>query len=601
MVQKMNQSLYHRGPDSEGCFTDQYVSLGHRRLAIIDLSDNGAQPMFNDDKSLAIVFNGEIYNYKEIREILVNAGLTFFSDSDTEVLLKAYQYWGIDCLSRLNGMFSFCIYDLKRNQLFLARDRFGVKPLYYHKSDKKFIFASEIKAILCHDIERIPNDKLIFDYLVYNIVDHSDETFFMNIRKIPKNHYAIYDLKTGDLSIKKYWDIETFIKEQPISYNQAVDTIRDILFDSVRIRLRSDVPVGSCFSGGIDSSTILSMMMMTTKDVSNISTFSAVYPNFIRDESKYIDMQIQKFSIQNFKTEPDCKKILKNLNSFVHHQEEPTRSMSQFAQYCVMELAHEHGYKVLLDGQGSDEIFAGYHYFYGTYFYELLYHLKWFTLAKEMYSFMKNVHSFVGLKSLIIQLTPKQIILQLFRKRAKIINLTFFKTFKSESQYYYAFFDNNSLKGAIKHHVNMRLEELLKWEDRNSMAFSVETRLPFLDYRLVQFVLSLPSSYIISHGTTKKILRDAIEGIVDDRIVNRKDKIGFDVPEDDWLRNDEIKHFVEDLISSETFKRRKYFDHESVQQQFNLHTRRKINTGMKIWQCVFLELWLREYIDKTTI
>jgi len=601
LITKMNHSLMHRGPDDEGVYLDEQVSLGHRRLSILDLSRQGHQPMFNDDKTMAIIFNGEIYNYKEIRQELIALGYpSFNSTTDTEVLLKAYQEWGEDCLSRFNGMFAFCIYDILGKKLFLARDRLGVKPLYYFYEYGKFIFASEIKAILCHGMKRMPNDKLIYDYLMYNIVDHTDETFFLSIMKLPKAHYAFFDLETKELTVKRYWNLLDYAAEtaeNDLGYEDAVKRFESLFKDSIQIRLRSDVPVGSCFSGGLDSSSIISVVCRLLPKTENISTFSAVFPGFERDESYYIDSQVERFGIKNEKIQPTADSLREDLEKYIYHQEEPTRSTSQYAQYCVMKLAHQNGYKVLLDGQGSDEMLAGYHYFFGYYFYELLRGFDLITLTREYMALGKANGSNMGFKSTAFLLLPDLIKKAYFNKRSPFLNPAFIKKWEKESEYLSKVVEKGGLKGTIITHVLYKLEELLKWEDRNSMAFSIETRLPFLDYRLVQFNLSLPASYLIREGKTKAILREAMKDYVDEEILARTDKIGFDTPEDEWLREESLCGFVEGITKSESFKSRAYFQAQRVEQEFHAHIGRKKNVGMKIWQCVFLELWLRRFID----
>lgn len=335
---------------------------------------------------------------------------------------------------------------------------------------------------------------------------------------------------------------------------------------SVRIRLRSDVPVGSCFSGGLDSSSIVSLMTKLLQNNDNITTFSSVYPGFERDESYYIDKQVERLSIKNKKNNPAAEDLKSDIEDYIYYQEEPTRSTSQYSQYCVMKLAGKNNYKVLLDGQGSDEMLAGYPYFFGYYFYELLKKLK---IIKKHY----------------------------LSKRFSFINPEILKTWKNKSSYFSTVFDEKGLKENLISHVLYKLEELLKWEDRNSMAFSIETRVPFLDYRLVEFVLSLPSSYIIRDGKTKAVLRDAMNGYIDREILERTDKIGFETPEDEWLREGPIREFVEGIINSESFQNRRYFYIKKIRHDFELHLSGKKNIGMKIWQCVFLELWLRIFID----
>jgi len=601
LISKMNYSLMHRGPDDEGVYLDERVSLGHRRLSILDLSRQGHQPMFNDDKTMAIIFNGEVYNYNEIRQELIALGYSSFnSTSDTEVLLKAYQEWGEDCLSRFNGMFAFCIYDILGKKLFLARDRLGVKPLYYFYENGKFIFASEIKAILCHGIKRMPNDKLIYDYLMYNIADHTDETFFLSIMKLPKAHYAFFDLETKELTKKRYWNLLDYAAEtaeSDLGYEDAVKRFESLFKDSIQIRLRSDVSMGSCFSGGLDSSSIISEVCRLLPKTENISTFSAVFPGFERDESYYIDRQIERFGIKNEKIQPTADSLREDIEKYIYHQEEPTRSTSQYAQYCVMKLAHQNGYKVLLDGQGSDEMLAGYHYFFGYYFYELLRGFDLITLTREYMALEKANGSIMGFKSTAFLLLPDLIKKAYFNNRSPFLNPAFMKKWENESEYLSKMNKIGGLKGYIISHVLYKLEELLKWEDRNSMAFSIETRLPFLDHRLVQFNQSLPASYLIREGKTKAILREAMKGYVDGEVLARTDKIGFETPEDEWLREEPLCGFVGGIIKSKSFKSRAYFQAKKVEQELQAHISRKKNAGMKIWQCVFVELWLRRFID----
>jgi asparagine synthase (glutamine-hydrolysing) len=271
-VEKMMKLMKHRGPDDEGMHLEDKVGLGHVRLSIIDLSAKGHQPMPNDDESLWIVYNGEIYNYIELREELKEKGATFKSKTDTEVLLKAYEHWGEKCLARLNGMFSFIIYDKKKNILFGARDRFGIKPFYYYKAPGKFIFASEIKPILSTGIKREPNYYAIHDFIMYRFMYQGESTFFNEIKKLLPGHYIKIDIESAKVETKKWWDIETEL--QPMELDKAVSRFDELFKDSVKIRLRSDVPVGSCLSGGLDSSSIVCTMVNILGSAKNVKTFS---------------------------------------------------------------------------------------------------------------------------------------------------------------------------------------------------------------------------------------------------------------------------------------------------------------------------------------
>ena len=323
-----------------------------------------------------------------------------------------------------------------------------------------------------------------------------------------------------------------------------------------------------------------------------------MYPGFERDESYYIDKFVGKMGINNKKISPTINDLLDDIENFIYYQEEPTRSTSQYSQYCVMKLARKNNFKVLLDGQGSDEILAGYHYFYGYYFLELLKKMKLITLLKELKCYKKNVNSYYGLAGLVFLLLPKYYKMKYFIKQSSLINNQFKKTWRDKSDYIDNILNQNGLKNVLISHIDYKLEELLKWEDRNSMAFSIETRVPFLDYRFVEFILSLPSDFIIKNGRTKAILRDAMEGKVEEEIINRTDKIGFETPEDKWIREKPVSNFIRNIITSSSYRNRKYFDSEKCIKLFEMHLSKRINIGMKIWQCIFLELWLRKFIDK---
>jgi len=587
----MADTLKHRGPDDEGFYFDENVSLGHRRLSIIDL-EKGHQPIHNEDKSIWIVYNGEIYNYLELRRDLENKH-KFYTNSDTEVIIHAYEEYGFDCLNKFNGMWAFCIYDKNKNLLFLSRDRFGVKPLYYFFDGKNFIFASEIKAILQHNIKRTPNEDLIFDYLMYNIVDHTDETFFKEIKKIPKGHIAIFEIKEKELKIERYWTLKSG-KEK-----EDKEKIRNIFLDSIRLRLRSDVPVGSCLSGGIDSSSIVCALAGMI-DNKNIKTFSAVFPGKDIDESEYIKEVIEKTNIKANFTSPSGNDLMKDIMKLIYYQEEPFIGPEVYTQFRVMELAHEKGLKVLLDGQGGDEILAGYVYFFGCYFKELLKKGKILTLLREIYSYYKNHKSFYGIVAMLYLFLPYFFKTYIFQRRNNYMDKSFMNKYQKESTYLKDLIDANSLNDSLLKHFEYKLEHLLKFEDRNSMAFSIETRLPFLDYRLVEYLFSLPSSSKIKGGETKFVFRNAMEGILPDKILQRQSKFGFETPGNEWIKLPEISEFIRNILNSKSFKERGYFDVKYIKKIFKNKNNQGFvkHNGEVIWKVILLELWFRMFIDK---
>lgn len=360
-IEVMLEIIKHRGPDDRGVFVDGKNALGNVRLSIIDLTPDGHMPMKSPCKDLWITYNGEVYNYIELREELEKKGHNFKSKSDTEVVLHAYEEWGEKCLERFNGMFAFIIYDGKR--FFCARDRFGIKPFYYYFDNELFIAASEIKAILSDDrVPRSPNDRLIFDYLLLGQTHHTEGTFFEGIRNLEPGHYML--VEEGGLKIKKWWKLEP--KHFEGDYEKAIVDLKKLFEDSVKLRLRSDVPVGTSLSGGIDSSAVISVMRDMASTNADMHGFSAIFEGFEKNEEKYQRIVVEKKQITWHTTSPRPADLASDLKDFIYHQEEPTRSSSPFAHWMVTKLAHQNGVKVLLDGQGGDEAFAGYSYFFAN-------------------------------------------------------------------------------------------------------------------------------------------------------------------------------------------------------------------------------------------
>lgn len=591
IIRDMNRVLKHRGPDDEGVYVDEAVSLGHVRLSIIDLSEKGHQPMSDTNKKYHIVYNGEVYNFEGIRAKLERLGYHFTSKTDTEVVLYSFIEWGEKCLEKFNGMFAFAIYDKEKKKLFIARDRIGIKPLYYFYDGKRFIFSSEIPAILTHRVDTTPNKEIIRDFLLYNITDHTNKTFFTDIYRIPKGNYAIFDLVSNKLRMKEWWHIK-FENNYSGSYSQAFTIIRQLLNDSVNKRLISDVPVGTGLSGGIDSTSIACLINETKR--TEIKTFSAVYSVFSKDELKYIDMVGNETGMKNFKVNPTANTLKRDLFAFTSALGEPVSSPSPYAQYCVQKLAKENAVTVLLDGQGSDELFAGYHYFFGFYFRGLLRKLKIGTVLKELVYLAKGGHSRIGILSLLFLLTPLSIRNYYFIMKSNI-SRELLKDENVTTTFFEEYYTCKSLAKALEFHMNYKLEHLLKWEDRNSMAHSREARVPFLDHRIMGFVAGLPEEFIIREGKTKAILRDAMKGTVPEDILDRRDKIGFATPEDEWLRSEEFKELLNDWLLQATPKCVPYIDLHKTRKYIKEHIDNQKNYGRVLWKTIFLEAWLRNF------
>ena len=633
-LELMTASLQHRGPDDKGFLLADTVTgevlqsremallksfleskrpdlgIGHQRLSIIDLSDAGHQPMCNEDESIWIVYNGEIYNYLEIRRELEPLGHHFKSQTDTEVIVHAYEEWGTECLKRFNGMWAFAILGVQKKTIFCSRDRAGVKPFYYLYDGKRFCFASEIKALLELDgFETEPNEQIIADYLFSGLLDHTHETFFKNIYQLRPGEYLLFD--DGRLTIRSYWDIEP--KEIRFQRDEEyVEQFYELLEDSIRLRLRTDVPIGSCLSGGLDSSSIVCLANRLMFDGQNIDpklvgekqkTFSSCFENPAYDERKFIEFVIRRTGAAKNYVFPNPEGLITDLTRLIWHQDEPFGSTSIYAQWRVMELAKEQGVIVLLDGQGGDELLAGYP---SSFYYLLSQSLKnaeILYLIKAVKQFRKNhlrLPNRFGMKMLaaILPTWIKPLVhkwlkgstewaeegfakkyLRRFPKPAKLDN--------DLNNYLYQIFRYTTLPG------------LLHYEDRNSMAFSIETRLPFLDYRLIEYLFSLPSDQKITWGTTKVVLRNAMMDILPEEVRNRRDKMGFVTPEDIWFRTI-LRNPISDIINSKSFTDRGYFEINKVKEAFGKHCEGRTNISFMIWRWVNLELWFRTFMDKKT-
>ena len=547
------------------------VVMAHRRLAIVDLSDDGHQPMASEDGRYWVTYNGEIYNYLEIREELKEAGYTFKTKTDTEVLLKSYLHWGPDCLNKLNGMFAFVIWDDKEKKVFAARDRFGVKPLYYYQQGDKIAFASEIKQFMCvHGFEARLNHCMAYHVFTSKLIQDSNKTIFKDVFQLLGGEcfFLITSHHRTEISIKRWYDISK-IKEHEINEEVAFSTFKNLFFDAINLRLRSDVPVGSCLSGGIDSSAIVSVLSkICDKDI-DLKTFSACYKNDPLDESLYIDTVTSYTGIPNVKTYPAPDTFIDTWEDMIYHHDAPLGGATAFAQNQVFKIAQEHDRKVMLDGQGADEVFAGYHSMFGALHYEYLSSLKILKFLSEI-DRCKRTHGY-PYKTLLIRMMetsqPDSLksIFSLIGKEVSLcpgyLNKDFFHQYnKAETLFWEQKLENHSLASPKTLHqlclqkIKLSLPTLLHCEDRNSMMYSVESRVPFLDYRLVEFGLSLPSHLKISRAITKDIIRKSLKGILPNKIASRQDKLGFAVPEIQWFQQkatrEKVREIFNDTINS---------------------------------------------------
>lgn len=536
LIEIQNNIMRHRGPDATGVFADAHCALGHRRLAIIDLSDDGRQPFVSSDGRYQMVFNGEIFNYIELRDRLVAKGRVFSTKTDTEVLLAAYETWGAKCLSQLNGMFALAIYDTLAQTLFLARDRFGIKPLYYTQRDGVLYFASEIKALLSiPGLTRTINQQSLFDYLAFSRTDIHDETFFAQVSRLPKGCWATCD-STGRLAIETWWSPLSFLTpSRDSSVGETRHDVESLFIDAVRLRLRSDVPVGSSLSGGLDSSILVGVLHDRLTPPRPYHCFTAVYPDDPVDETSYVDALAQRYPFVGHRVSPTAEEALADLPDFVRTNDEPTTGPSFYAQYRVMRLARETGVVVILDGQGADEIFAGYQYFHGFYMDGLLRQGRLARLAAELWGVSARRQHRSALQTLAYQILPEAVRIALLRRTVPYLRRNFFDTHLAASRIQREFFRAKGLNHSLALHFQYKLEHLLRMEDRNSMAFSLEARVPYLDYRLVERLLGVPEDEKIKGGMTKLLQKRALGKYTMPEILARTDKLGFATPEARWM------------------------------------------------------------------
>ncbi len=538
IINQMNEIILHRGPDGEGYYSNDTLALGHRRLAIIDLDSRSNQPLKND--KYVLVFNGEIYNYKELKKQLKD--YNYLTNSDSEVILAAYKKWGEECVSHFRGMWSFILYDIEKNILFCSRDRFGIKPFYYYENVNYIAFASEIKQFtVLPEWSAIGNKDRIQDFLVFSVLDHTEETMFKNVKQLRPGNNLIYNLETKKFNIYKYYDLEKSIDKEFGDIN-IYNKFYNVMVESVREHMISDVKVGSCLSGGLDSSTIVTLMndmLQKENESKKIDTVSSCFNNKKYDEQEYIDEINNLVEANPHKIFPNTDQLMNELEDLIWHQDEPFGSTSIFAQRKVFEEARKNNLKAMLDGQGADEQLCGYGEFYFVYLTELFLNKEYDEFEKELNAILAENPSlkrddlyYLSTKRPMESLEPK--LKMNLNREGKFIK----PTFEPYYDYYKELIESmKTLKSYSIHQFVHNLPELLHYEDRNSMTYSIESRVPFLDHRVVEFNISCKSNEKIRNGIRKYVLRKAMEEKLPSKIVNRKDKMGFVTPEIDWIRN----------------------------------------------------------------
>ena len=591
-VARMTEIASHRGPDAFGIESLPGAVLGHRRLSIIDLSDRGLQPM-RSASGAWLVFNGEIYNYRELRQELAD-GYRFASDSDTEVLLAAWQRWGENCLDRLNGMFAFCIYEPTTRSAFLARDRFGQKPLYLHDHGDRVLFASEVKSLIAAGVPAQPSRTAWTRYLSQASYDDASDSFFDGIDQLLPGECATFDPEKG-LRRRRYYDIAESATNRDMTITEAAEQTRDLLVDAARLHMRADVPVGVALSGGLDSSALLACIDAAGELHGDVGCASV---DFGRDlsERPWIEAAAKHHGLRSNILTYTPEAFRADIKPVMWHLEGPIGGLMNCALSPVMAAARSAGFKVVQDGTGLDEAFGGYRNHHDLYLGQLLrddapnaaaalrdYAANWSTSEDDarragktaLGDTMTAIDGTVAIRPEVLHQSIRAEALETNRQAKK----------------------GDAVKAALVDYLQVRkIPRNMRMKDRLSMAYGLELRLPFLDHRLVELALSQPTAYLFEAGRTKSIVREALKGIMDDG-VRIAPKRSIQAPQGAWLRQEPMRRYVAGLIESESFAARGLFDVTAVQTAFEQFCAGAFDNSFFVWQWINTEEWHRTFVD----
>ncbi len=588
IVKKMGKRIEHRGPDGEGYFSDDYIALAHRRLSIIDIS-TGNQPMYNEDKSIVVVFNGEIYNYIELKDELKKLGHKFKTKSDTEVLVHGYETWGKDLPKKLRGMFAFAIYDIKDKILFLARDNFGIKPLYYAFMNNTFMFASEIKAFLdVPTFEKKFNESILETYLEFSFVP-TEETFFKGVYRLDAGNLLIF--KDNKITKERYFKLD--FKEQKMDYEKTVDKIAKTMEESVEKHLLSDVEVGSFLSSGVDSSYIVSLAKPN-------KTYTIGYDISKYNESDYAKDLTSRLNIKNTSKKIGKEEYMQNLSKIMYHLDEPTSDPAAISLYFVAKLASK-DVKVVLSGEGADEFFGGYNYyreevdykFYNKIPYPIRFVIgKIASLFPEVRGFnflvrrgQKLENSYIGVNRNFSKKMANKLLNKRYKLQAQDVTKEVYEEFKG-----YANIDKMQ---AIDIKFWLMKDILLK-ADRMTMASSIEGRVPFIDKEVFKLASSLPFEYKVTKENTKVALRDAAKKVIPTDAYKKK-KLGFPVPIREWMKQDDVYTEIKTMFNSSTSKQ--FFNNKLLNKLLEEHKENKKDNYRKIWNIFCFLKWYEVFFQ----
>lgn len=583
VLRRMARAMAHRGPDDEGIWRDQVVGLAFRRLAIIDLDPRSSQPLHQ--AGLHLAFNGEVYNYRELRDELRGLSHTFVTEGDAEVLLHAWREWGEAALERVNGMFALAVWDERERCLTLAADPFGEKPLYYCRTQRRLVFASDIRALIEAD-DRVgePDEQALRVFVARDLMPAPEASFFAGVRRLPAAHLLRW--RDGHTEVVRYWTPRHV--PVPARYEEAVEELRALLVDSIRLRLRSDVPVGTSLSGGVDSSAVVALSAELGRDHRR-HAFTARFPLYERDEWGYAQQVGEAAEvIEHHAVTPSGEDLARDLGALVRDQEEPFGSTSIYAQWRVMRAAREAGVTVLLDGQGADELFGGYPWMVGT-----------AVVSRGAGAVARALLNGGGQRdSTARQLVGTRLpsgLARMYRRRLASPYVT--------AQAVEATIDceppgpdfaqgSKVRRELVLETFVTSLPALLRYADRNSMAHSREVRLPFLDRRVAEFALSLPAEFLCRGGVTKRILRDAARPLVPEPVLTRRDKVAFEPPQARWLATVPWRERIADVLLDPATADRGVYDTTAIEADLRAGAWRDHGA---LWRAFCAEVWRRSF------
>lgn len=599
LLKDMLAAIRHRGPDDEGIHCDGGVGLAASRLSILDLSPAGHQPMLDEETGNWIVYNGEVYNYRELRDSLGLTGLR--SQTDTEVILKAYAKLGPDCVRQFNGMYAFCIWDAKRRRLFCVRDRLGIKPFFYAFHRGVFYFASEIKSLLQAHVPRAANMGTIYEYLVYGVYDHSEETFFDGIRQLPAGHTLT--VEPGGAEVSPYWNLGPELEASggKTSVEAAAEKFLELLTDSIRLRLRSDVPIAVHVSGGLDSTLMLAVLNKVNGGQGALKAFSYYYGEERYDEKRFVEELVRRAGWEVEYQRVSSTEIPELAQKAMWYQEQPYPGVITLAKHKLIEASHRFGAKVIMEGQGGDEIGGGYQYYFGPYVLDLIQAGDGERALAEIGAFGRQ-NGLTPDRTLALVVNGLASYYRTGRSadgtpfvKAHCLDPAFVRQHTHELEFPRPFRSNllNMQYRDIRH---TKLPRILRSCDRASMAYGRELRVPFLDYRLVEFTFSMPGEVKIGNGAQRLFMREALRSFFPSRLGDIPKRAVVD-PQREWLKRP-LSQWVQDVFASRSFRERGILNAGAVEREYQVYRSAPApENSFFLWQWLNLELWFGTFID----